>query len=110
MTVTTEEHDDQAEPENMSQTCEVSPMHKDELDIAHRRLCREVAASFLVAMAETDMGFAEIAAKLGTSEPALRRWFYRLMDGRTPLLRAVSDLATAMGRRVLIRTESTHYE
>lgn len=88
---------------------QVTQIPKAELDKAHRRLCREVAASLLSAMAEADVGFYEMAVALEIDERSLRRYFYRLMDGRTRALREISDLATAMGRRVLVGMEPVRH-
>ena len=72
-------------------------------DASHRRLCREIAASLIQCMADTDMSLAQIAERIGSSAGAVKRKLDRLIAGRSISLRDVTDLATGMDARVCIR-------
>jgi len=70
---------------------------------SHRRLCRHIAAAVVQCMADTDMSFAEIAERIGSTAGAVKRKIDRLIAGRSISFRDVSDFATAMGASVRIR-------
>lgn len=75
----------------------VAVIPKDDLLRARRKLCRKIAASLAMAMAETDTGIPLIAVRLGVSESVVRHWFKRLLDGTMHSLDHISDLAWSMG-------------
>lgn len=76
------------------------PIPKEELEAARRRLKRQVASMMIGAMAETDAGFELLGERLGTAPASLRRWIYRMIEGKGEDLNAISDLALAMECRV----------
>ena len=79
-----------------------TPIPKEDLDRAYRKLSRRVAALVLEVMAEHDVSFAELALRLEWSESKLRRWFSRLADGSGQDLRPFSDMAFALGTELTL--------
>lgn len=78
-------------------------MSEEERAASHRRLCRHIGAAVVQCMADTDMSFAEVAERIGSTAGAVKRKLYRLIAGRSISFCDVSDLATAMGAIVRIR-------
>jgi hypothetical protein len=64
---------------------------------ARRKMCRQIAAAIIGAMADEDMGFDQVAARLDVPETAVRRWMKQMIDGTSHDLDAVSDMTLAMG-------------
>lgn len=67
-----------------------------------RRLRRMVMAQLLTAMAEADMGPAELAEVLGCDKRFIWRWVRRMIDGSGKDLQDVSNIAATMGRRLTV--------
>ena len=76
---------------------------REELDRAARRLARHVAAVLLQAMAELDVSFEMIDARLDARPGSSRRYLMRLADGRGDMgLRTLAHLALGIGVEVNI--------
>lgn len=69
----------------------------EELETARRMLCRRLAASLAIAMAETDIGLAEIDARCRLTAGTSQNWLLRLLDGDSIDLDAISDVFLACG-------------
>lgn len=82
-----------------------TPIPREELDRARRKMCRRIAAALVGAMAETDTGFDTIAARLGRSEASCRAFLRSMIDGTPPRngLDLMSDFAFAMGCEIEFR-------
>lgn len=77
----------------------VKPISRDEIRAAARQFCRQVAAQIAAAMAFRNMGFAEMAVRIGCKEKTVRRRFRRLLDGKSVGLREAADMAYALDCR-----------
>lgn len=74
-----------------------SPIPREILDAACRKMCRRIASTLIRAMAETDTSFALMAVRIGVPEKKVRKWMDALLDGTGTRLRPISDMCTAMG-------------
>lgn len=74
-------------------------IQEEDLAIARRKFARQVAASIIAAMAETDASFATISNRINKPEAELVAWMHRLLDGDggQAFLDQVSDIFLAMG-------------
>lgn len=71
------------------------PIAKADLERARRRFKKQLAAAILAAMAEANVEFADINAKLGNT--LAKGWLDALVNGTAINMDIVSDMATAMG-------------
>lgn len=86
---------------------EIERIPQEVLDRAHRRLARQIAATLLVAMAETDVGFDEIARRLGEPPSSTRRWFNRMASGDGGAgLCMIAAMATALDCQIHVSIHS----
>jgi len=70
---------------------------KEELDAAHRKLCRRVASTIIAGMAEADVSFDVLDARLSHKPGFSKRFLNDLITAKTNILRVVSDLSYALG-------------
>ena len=71
-----------------------------ELDQAHRQLQREVAAMIVHAMGSADLTFEELDKRIGEKEGFARAYVHQMIDGKSDVMREVSDIAHALGVKV----------
>jgi hypothetical protein len=66
-------------------------------------MCRQIASVIVMAMAQSDVSFTVMAARIGRREKTVRRWVNLLMDGRCKRvgLSEVSDMMFACGGAIL---------
>lgn len=83
----------------------VDRIPQEKLEAARRRLKRRIAAQIIWAMAEEDVTFEDIDARLGTDGSFgrdTRQYVHDLIEGRGAALDPVSDLCLAIGREPIV--------
>lgn len=77
---------------------ELEPILQAELDKALRRLCRQLGAQIVHAMAMTDSSIEQISERTGHEAKRLKRFLDNLIKGVAPAeaLDVISDIAWAM--------------
>jgi hypothetical protein len=86
----------------------VSPIPVEVLARVRARSCRRVAACIAHAMAETDTGFDQMAARLGVSEAALERRLTAMLNGTNTALDTISDMLFACGCELKISLQKSN--
>ena len=73
------------------------PIPQEVLDAVYRKMVRRIGAQIINAMAQTDVIWADLDARLGVEPGTARRWTLKFIDAKGGTLRTMSELAYAIG-------------